>query len=485
MTLTLQGNGTLNGLTVLGAPVTTLANTGTAASPSLVFDGDSDTGLFRPGANQLALSVGGSAVLTIASNGQTTLTGTVEVTDGTQYVKAYETGFVQVNRTNGANFVFEGRLSNSTTSSIKGDGTATFVGRVDAGSSTLDNAAIVGAANHATKGVIQAYHYNNGSVWVAGGADGVTKSEITAGGSTTFASTMHTGSGSADSRITIGSHGTAGTNDSVHVRADSANLLFMCGSGGVTKFEQNGTLQLVIDSNRNVGINQATPTSQSGKVLHISGDSGGQARIHLTTSASGHGADEGSYIIAQGAESGAFAGQLSITNLENRDIVFGTGTSYTEKLRIQNAGGISFNGDTATANALDDYEEGSWTPTFVNGGTGTYVIRVGYYTKIGNKCTATFFLQFSNAGTASGNVVVGGFPFATQNIANLYAISSSIHGTGWSVTRNSINLIIAPNNTQTNPLYYNMVAQGATYGQASHADLGTGNLLASFTYLTN
>ena len=59
MTLTLQGNGTLNGLTVLGAPVTTLANTGTAASPSLVFDGDSDTGLFRPGANQLGLSVGG------------------------------------------------------------------------------------------------------------------------------------------------------------------------------------------------------------------------------------------------------------------------------------------------------------------------------------------------------------------------------------------------------------------------------------------
>ena len=74
MTLTLQGNGTLNGLTVLGAPVTTLANTGTAASPSLVFDGDSDTGLFRPGANQIALSVGGSARLTIASDGTTTFT---------------------------------------------------------------------------------------------------------------------------------------------------------------------------------------------------------------------------------------------------------------------------------------------------------------------------------------------------------------------------------------------------------------------------
>ena len=31
--------------------------------------------------------------------------------------------------------------------------------------------------------------------------------------------------------------------------------------------------------------------------------------------------------------------------------------SGTEKLRILSSGGITFNGDTATANALDDYEE--------------------------------------------------------------------------------------------------------------------------------
>ena len=28
------------------------------------------------------------------------------------------------------------------------------------------------------------------------------------------------------------------------------------------------------------------------------------------------------------------------------------------------SGGITFNGDTASANALDDYEEGTWTPTW-------------------------------------------------------------------------------------------------------------------------
>ena len=36
----------------------------------------------------------------------------------------------------------------------------------------------------------------------------------------------------------------------------------------------------------------------------------------------------------------------------------------------QGGGGISFNGDTATTNALDDYEEGTWTPG-VSSSSGT------------------------------------------------------------------------------------------------------------------
>jgi hypothetical protein len=46
------------------------------------------------------------------------------------------------------------------------------------------------------------------------------------------------------------------------------------------------------------------------------------------------------------------------------------GTSNTERMRVTSdgylrlaGGGIQFNGDTAAANALDDYEEGTFTPT--------------------------------------------------------------------------------------------------------------------------
>jgi len=88
-----------------------------------------------------------------------------------------------------------------------------------------------------------------------------------------------------------------------------------------------------IDSSGNVGINLSSPTSQSGKVLHIAGDTGGQARIHLTTSASGHGANDGAYLVALGAESGSNAGTLSIMNLENSPMTFLTNS--TERMRIR------------------------------------------------------------------------------------------------------------------------------------------------------
>jgi hypothetical protein len=83
--------------------------------------------------------------------------------------------------------------------------------------------------------------------------------------------------------------------------------------------------------------------------------------------------------------------------------------------------GLTFNGDTATANALDDYEEGTWTPTFYRGGsnfstTPTYSTREGTYTKIGDfvhvSCEVRFNNNFSGG---SGNYLVSGLPFSAEN----------------------------------------------------------------------
>lgn len=75
-------------------------------------------------------------------------------------------------------------------------------------------------------------------------------------------------------------------------------------------------------------------------------------------------------------------------------------------------------------NELDDYEEGTWTPTLTFETPGNlsvvYSIRTGIYIKIGK----LVYLQFSivtstfTHTTAAGNMTVTGLPFTSQNTAS-------------------------------------------------------------------
>ena len=72
--------------------------------------------------------------------------------------------------------------------------------------------------------------------------------------------------------------------------------------------------------------------------------------------------------------------------------------------------GLKFNGDTAAANALDDYEEGTWTPSL--GGNATYSLQQGSYTKVGRLVYITGRLTVSTLGTGS-NSTISGLPFTS------------------------------------------------------------------------
>jgi hypothetical protein len=87
----------------------------------------------------------------------------------------------------------------------------------------------------------------------------------------------------------------------------------------------------------------------------------------------------------------------------------------TERMRILSGGGITFNGDTATANALDDYEEGSWTPTTVQGASVNNIDAGNCrYTKIGN--TVHIRGEFWNlSSTTSSALIMGGLPYTVAN----------------------------------------------------------------------
>ncbi len=90
----------------------------------------------------------------------------------------------------------------------------------------------------------------------------------------------------------------------------------------------------------------------------------------------------------------------------------------TERLRILPSGGITFNGDTAAANALDDYEEGTWTPAFYtySGVTTTSItINLATYTKIGNICHIHANIDVTLSSLPGQTVTITGLPFAASN----------------------------------------------------------------------
>lgn len=73
-------------------------------------------------------------------------------------------------------------------------------------------------------------------------------------------------------------------------------------------------------------------------------------------------------------------------------------------------------GGTSTANRLDDYEEGTFTPVFHNtsgsDGGSTYSSQDGQYTKIGNAVHVRIYVSASDLGSLSGEIRIAGLPFA-------------------------------------------------------------------------
>jgi hypothetical protein len=69
---------------------------------------------------------------------------------------------------------------------------------------------------------------------------------------------------------------------------------------------------------------------------------------------------------------------------------------------------------SSDANTLDDYEEGTFTPTAAGtstAGTGTYSSQLGRYTKIGRLTYFTITLAWS-AHTGTGGISIRGLPFS-------------------------------------------------------------------------
>ena len=144
-------------------------------------------------------------------------------------------------------------------------------------------------------------------------------------------------------------------------------------------------------------------------------------------------ADKSAYIM-MGDPDDLNAGQIRYDNNTNNLSIDVNGG---EKLRILSTGGITFNGDTATANALDDYEEGDWTPTFESGSgsitVNAYSVQYGKYVKIGKMVYVEGLLRANVTNNSNGTYDIGGLPFTVTNTPNSTGIIHAKEQSSWTV----------------------------------------------------
>lgn len=129
--------------------------------------------------------------------------------------------------------------------------------------------------------------------------------------------------------------------------------------------------------------------------------------------------------------------------------------------------GVSFPATQSTStdvNTLDDYEEGTWTPTVLGSttaGTTTYTLQSGTYTKVGNMVYCQALISWS-AVTGTGNLRFGGLPFTsntttTANHSVYFGVVDSM------TTLSSLNILtgVLPANSSTITAYQTPAGGGS------------------------
>ncbi len=159
------------------------------------------------------------------------------------------------------------------------------------------------------------------------------------------------------------------------------------------------------------------------------------------------------------------------------------GGSIGERIRID-GDGLKFNGDTATANALDDYEEGTWTPAGAasSGTAPSFAASSGQYTKIGRLVTINASItNITAGGTSSAQVQVTGLPF-TPDGGDGFGACNFGH-----VTIGSENGVVAIADASEDKIVFMMNRSGAgrTGVDNQHIDSGVSDCLFTISYITN
>lgn len=195
------------------------------------------------------------------------------------------------------------------------------------------------------------------------------------------------------------------------------------------RFDSNGYLGIATNSPQryldiNVG-SASAPTNKGHIRLRVGGSGGGDGGIEWRGSSFGSG-----YGWKINCEDPGGQTPLIIYSRENN-------VNWTEIARFRGSavgGGIAFNGDTAAANALDDYEEGTWTAHVRTSADGSIIINstaLSNYIKIGRQVTV-FIRVYANsvaAHTFNGTPYIQ-LPFDPSNDSGTQGVYGSYYSVG-------------------------------------------------------
>ena len=270
---------------------------------------------------------------------------------------------------------------------------------------------------------------------------------------------------------------------------------------GTPSIDDNGdATAITIDSSENVLVGQTTNAlADTGHIL----DSSGTA-YHIRDGASplilNRKSSDGSIaeFYKDGTTVGSIQARSSFTTLQIGSTGTGiTGTSSHKILpSVNNArsdntndlgdssyrwkdlylsGGV-YLGGTGAANKLEDYEEGTWTPTV---GTGTMTSNFAHYTKVGNQVTISCVVYSFSDRSSTNGVGIQNLPFTS---------SSTARSTGSVMIRNSDNTTITASyiTSSSNTVEFYGVTTGF-WDQLKHNDLNStdSELYFNITYRTD
>jgi hypothetical protein len=211
----------------------------------------------------------------------------------------------------------------------------------------------------------------------------------------------------------------------------------------------SATERLIIDhATGRVGIG-TTPDLGAGLHIRVS-DSGGTVNGNYDTlviEESGHSGIEilsgtsSTGLIGFGDSGAALRGYVAYSHTNDQ---FEIATAATEQVRIHSNGVVSANSGVAlgvgtantASNVLDDYEEGTYTPTVDDENGGSYGLASGgdllQYTKIGRKVTLQGMISVTSESSPNGTLRLS-LPFAAPSLTDdtdyaLYAMGISNNG---------------------------------------------------------